>query len=318
MKIGIPRAFLYYRYKYLWETFFEELGTEVIVSPETNKGIIGSGVGHSIDESCLASKIYLGHVAWLIGKCDYILIPRIASYGDDQIVCSKLWAAVDVVQNIFRGKEINVLDYNIDYAKLKTEFVAFMQIGRKLKKRRFSVLRAYFMAKQAEKMTNERRVSEQNELLLTKDKLKILILSHSYNIYDKFIGGPVLNIIKKQGCVPILAEIVERPAAVKKAKDISPTLRWSYNQELLGALSLYKNHIDGIILLTAFPCGPDSLVNELIIRRTKDKPIISIVVDELEGQAGLETRIESFVDIIKFRTEADKNEYNNGNGYVYS
>ena len=301
MIIGIPRAFLYYRYKYLWETFFEELDIEVVVSPETNKSLIGSGISHSIDESCLSSKIYMGHVAWLIGKCDHILVPRIASYSDDQIVCSKLWAAVDVVQNVFRGQNINVLDYNIDYAKLKTEFIAFMKMGRRLKKRRFSVLRAYFMAKQAEKMMHERQVSEQKELLLQEGKLKILIVSHSYNVYDWYIGGPVMNLLKKQGCIPIVAEIVERPLAVKIAKDISPTLKWSYNQELLGALALYKNDVDGIILLTAFPCGPDSLVNEVIIRRTKDVPIISLVVDELEGLAGLETRIESFVDIIRFR-----------------
>ena len=303
MTIGIPRAFLYYRYKYLWETFFEELDVEVVVSPETNRSLIGSGISHSIDESCLSSKIYLGHVAWLIGKCDHILVPRIASYSDDQIVCSKLWAAVDVVQNVFRGQNINVLDYNIDYAKRKTEFVAFVRMGRRLKKRRFSILRAYFMAKQAEKMMHERQVSDQNEQLLQNDKIKILVISHSYNVYDKYIGGPVLDMLIKQDCIPIVADVVERPQAIKAAKDISPTLKWSYNRELLGALAMYKEDIDGIILLTAFPCGPDSLVNEVIIRRTKDKPIISLVVDEMEGLAGLETRIESFIDIIRFREE---------------
>ena len=34
MKIGIPRALLYYRYHVLWNTFFQELGIEtVIVEP---------------------------------------------------------------------------------------------------------------------------------------------------------------------------------------------------------------------------------------------------------------------------------------------
>ena len=40
MKIGIPRAFLYYKYHVLWETFFEELGIEYIVSPKTNKELM--------------------------------------------------------------------------------------------------------------------------------------------------------------------------------------------------------------------------------------------------------------------------------------
>jgi len=301
MTIGIPRAFLYYRYYHLWRTFFEELGCEIIVSPETNKALIQTGANHSIDESCLSSKIYMGHVEWLIGRCDYIVIPRVATYGKRQIVCSKLQAAYDVVRNVFRDRDIKILDYNIDYKKSKTEFMAFMKMGRQMKKRRFSVLRAYFMAKQAEKMMHERRLEEQSVLLKTQGKLKILIVSHGYNIYDPYIGRPILDRLKKLDCVPIIAEIVEREAAVKKAKEITPTLQYSYNQELVGAISLYKNEVQGIILVTAFPCGPDSLVNEIIIRRNKDKPIISLVVDEQDGMAGLETRIESFIDVIRFK-----------------
>ena len=40
MKIGIPRALLYYRYHVLWETFFRELGHETIASPHTNKTLM--------------------------------------------------------------------------------------------------------------------------------------------------------------------------------------------------------------------------------------------------------------------------------------
>lgn len=305
IKIGIPRAFLYYRYRHLWQTFFDELGCEVVLSPDTNREIIAAGSGVSIDESCLSSKIYLGHVEWLIGRCDFILVPRVASYSRDTIVCSKLWSAYDVVQNIFRERGVSLIDYNIDYAKKKTEFRAFMQMGRRLKKRRFSILRAYFMAKQAEKMMQERAISDQNAIL-ERDGMKILIVSHSYNINDPYIGRPVIQRLSALGVTPVIAEIVERETAVKRARELSPTLKYSYNQELLGAIDMYREKIDGIILLTAFPCGPDSLVNEVIIRKIKDKPIISLLIDEQEGNAGLETRIESFVDIITFAEQRKK------------
>ncbi|MCL1863846.1 MAG: acyl-CoA dehydratase activase-related protein [Defluviitaleaceae bacterium] len=298
MTIGIPKAFLYYRYRWLWETFFEELGCTVLVSPDTNRQIIKTGATFSIDESCLSSKIYLGHVEWLIGKCNYILVPRVATYSRDQIVCSKLWSAYDVVKNTFRARDISILDYNIDYKQNKNEFLAFLSMGRRLKKRRFSILRAYFMAKQAEKMMNERRLEEQNKLLSHGSHPKILIVSHSYNINDPYIGRPIIERLISYGATPIIAEIVERDTAVQRAREISPTLQWNYNQELLGAISLYKEQVDGIILLTAFPCGPDSLVNEVIIRKIKDKPIISLLVDEQEGLAGMETRLESFVDMM--------------------
>ncbi|WP_242975810.1 acyl-CoA dehydratase activase-related protein [Desulfosporosinus sp. FKB] len=57
IKIGIPRALLYYRYKHLWESFFNELKIDYIVSPDTNRDIVRKGIAYAIDESCLSSKI---------------------------------------------------------------------------------------------------------------------------------------------------------------------------------------------------------------------------------------------------------------------
>ena len=61
--------------------------------------------------------------------------------------------------------------------------------------------------------------------------------------------------------------------------------------------------MDGILFLSSFPCGPDSLVNELMTRKITDIPTISILIDELTSNTGLETRLESFVDIVKERSE---------------
>ena len=47
----------------------------------------------------------------------------------------------------------------------------------------------------------------------------------------------------------------------------------------------------------------DSLVNEMIIRRVKDLPVLTLLIDAQSGTAGIETRIESFLDIIAFRSE---------------
>lgn len=41
--------------------------------------------------------------------------------------------------------------------------------------------------------------------------------------------------------------------------------------------------------------------NEMVIRKITNVPILNLVVDGQEGIAGLETRLESFVDIILFK-----------------
>lgn len=77
--IGIPRALLQYRYGVLWRTFFEKLGKKVVLSDETDRGIVDAGIARSVDETCLASKIFMGHVVNLIGRCDAVFVPCYAS-----------------------------------------------------------------------------------------------------------------------------------------------------------------------------------------------------------------------------------------------
>lgn len=308
MKVGIPRGFLYYRYRVLWETFFDELGIEYVVSPETNKDIIKRGTAHAIDESCLSSKIFTGHVDYLIGKCDYIFIPRIATFGEKrEFVCSKFQAIYDVIKNTYREEDPKILYYSIDVYNKDTELKAFLKMGKFLGKNKAQVLKAYYIAKQAEKTTKLIDINNQNQLLES-NKLKILVVSHPYNIYDKYVGEPIINTIKELDCIPILACVAPEKQAREKAKLISVTLPWTFNKELVGAIALYKDKVDGIILVSSFPCGPDSLVNEMIIRRFKEKPIINLILDGQEGTAGMETRLESFVDIIRLRKDRDDNE----------
>ena len=302
MTIGIPKGLLYYKYHYLWETFFDELSIDYIVSPDTNKEIMDKGTSYAIDEACLSSKIYLGHVEYLIDKCDYILVPRISNYGNDGTVCTKFQAIYDVVSNTFRNRDIKLLHYNIDYKNSETEVKAFIKIGKFLGKKKRSSMRAYIIAKQAEKtaiIMDEKR----QEQLFDEDKIKILLIAHHYNIYDKYIGQPIVDWLKDNDVVPIIGDIANKNEALERSTEISETLPWAYNKELVGSIAMYRDKVDGIILIDSFNCGSDSLVNDIIIRRVKDKPILNMVIDGQDASAGVETRLESFLDIIKFKKD---------------
>lgn len=300
MKIGIPRAFLYYRYHILWETFFDELGIDYIISPDTDREIISNGTTYAIDEACLSSKIYLGHVEWLIGKCDYILVPRISNYGSNGTVCTKFQAIYDVVANTFRDRGIKLLNYNIDMKSSEFEIRALLKMGRFLGQKRSRSMRSYIIAKQTEKACEIFEQNRQGDLLKEK-KLKILLVAHRYNIDDKFIGYPIINYLREMEVIPVIGDIVNRKEAIAASAQISDTLPWAFNRELVGSISIYKDKVDGIILISSFPCGPDSLVNEIILRRVKDKPVLNLILDGQEGSAGIETRLDSFIDIIKFK-----------------
>jgi predicted nucleotide-binding protein (sugar kinase/HSP70/actin superfamily) len=305
MIIGIPRALLYHRYHCLWETFFEHLNLQVVVSRETDKAILERGGVCAIDEACLSSKIYLGHVESLLGRCDLVFVPRVSNFGQrDNILCTKFEALPDIVSNTFRHRGIKLLDCNIDGRQSENELSAFMLMRKKLGKKRFQTFYAYMLAKQAEKLEQDSLAREQERRLEEAEGLKLLIVGHSYNVYDKFIGGPILHYLKALGATPIIADRVDRKRALSRAAELTSTMPWLFNRELTGAVQECREKVDGLILLSAFPCGPDSLANEILLRRVSGLPTLNLLVDSQEGAAGIETRLESFIDIIGFRQAA--------------
>lgn len=296
IKIGIPRGLLYYRYYILWKNFFEILGANVLLSPLTNKDIIDRGSKLSIDEACLPSKIYLGHVDYLSDKCDYLLIPRISNYGRRRRVCMKFMGMYDIVKNIYPN--VKILDYNIDYLRGKYEFTEFIKMGFKVCRNIFKIIYAYFTAKYREKKYNKTLINSQYNTLKKKG-LKVLIVSHPYVIYDNYLGNYIINYLKNENIDVLFSDRMDKKESLYYGEDFSNTLYFLYSRESMGSLVHYKNALDGIIYLTSFPCGPDSLVNELAIRKYREVPSINIIIDDAFSEVGLETRLESFVDMLK-------------------
>lgn len=298
--VGLPRAMLYHRYEILWKNFFSSLGVKYLVSEPTNKEIIREGTSLSIDETCLCAKIFMGHVASLVGKCDYILIPRVSNFGLKRNMCTKFEALYDIASNVFRKSGQKFLSYNIDVLKNITEEKAFTALGEELGFGKKQSLAAYKTAKKAEAANWKNQLKSQ-EALFKKPGLKILLVCHSYVGMDAYIGKPVVTYLKKMGVTPIFADVVDRGDALKQSVKVFPTLKWEFSREIAGSIQLNRNKIDGIILMSAFPCGPDSMVDEMIIRRFRGIPALNIILDDQDGTAGLETRLESFIDILKFK-----------------
>ena len=298
MKIGIPRSLMFHKLGYLWIKFFENLNIDYIISSNTNKNIVDAGKKLTTDENCIPFKIHMGHINYLKDKCDLILVPRFLGTEKDKQECIKFNSIYDVVKNSFI--DINLIEYDIDYTENKYEIFEFINLGNKLGKKRIESLKAYRKAKKQFKEYNLKRFENQKSIIKTSKNKKILLLGHHYNLYDNVIGKPVVKILKKYNIDPIYSDIFI--SKKDRSENISTTLYWNSNKELINSLLYYKNKVDGIIILTSFPCGNDCLVNELIMRKVKDIPIINIVIDELNSETGLITRLESFIDIINERS----------------
>jgi len=282
----------------MWRRFFEELGFEIVVSPSTNKAILDMGIDSSIDESCTSSKIYMGHVQWLIGKCDYILVPRVVSYPDGDITCTKFHGQYDICRATF--PEAKFLHYNIDYANGHTTFNAYKKMAEELGIKG-SAVRAAFDLAQKTLAEYENKLEDQQDKLMQEDKLKVLVVAHPYNIYDKLIGEPVVKALEALNVNVIYGDVPNTAVMCDLSKQLSASAYWKYNKELIGAVCHYRDKIDGMVFLATFPCGPDSLAIELLVRKLGEIPMTTLVADSNFGEAGLQTRVESFIDIIEAR-----------------
>ncbi len=301
--IGLPRGLLYHRYKTLWQTFFNALGYEVKISEPTNRAVIDEGARLAPDESCLSYKIFVGHVSSLIGKCDYIFIPRVATLGRNLEMCVRFEALYDMTACIFRQSDQKFLTCNVDEAKGIEEEDGFIELGKSLGFSYKEAKKAYNQAAKAQQQQYNQEVKQQ-EKLYKSDELKILVVGHSYILEDPFVGGMVLKGLRDLDTLPIRADITDRQSAVKKSPQLTPTCRWVMSRELVGSIIEHRNKVDGIVLVSAFPCGPDSMINDVLVRSIKDIPVLQLVMDSQTGTAGIQTRLESFVDIIRMKKGA--------------
>lgn len=301
--IGLPRALGYYRYGQLWETFFTQLGHTCVLSRPTDKALLQDGAALAVDETCLSGKIYLGHVADLLGRCDRIFVPRLAGFGAHAMFCTRFEALPDLVENLPFPQAPELLRLNIDYRDKSLEKDAFLHLGEKLGHPAKAVKAAYRAAAQAQEQADT-QAQKALEKMLKQPGTKILLAGHGYLLHDPYIGGGIAQTLREMGATVLYSDHADRAASVKQARSFSPTLPWLLNQEQLGAILLLKDKVDGVVLLSAFPCGPDSMVNDILLRQIKGLPILQLTLDAQDGLAGLETRLESFVDILHYQKEA--------------
>ena len=296
MKIGLPKALLYHHYSPLWKAFFNELKVEFIESDDTTIKTLIKGKEKSIDESCLALKIYLGHIEELKDKCDYILVTRIFSLTKSEQVCTNFNCLYDLVRNTF--KDIKILNYNIDVKHHHSEKSGFIKIGKELG---FSIIESASAYNKAKEIENNYYKNEEKKAknALKSNKTKILLLGHPYILKDNLIGKTITNYLEQNNISIIYSYQIPKDLIEFNCSKISTKIHFTMNKELIAAFNYFKDKVDGTIILTAFPCGPDSLSNEMIIRKRKKHPTLLLTFEDLTNNTAVITRLESFLDMLK-------------------
>ncbi len=317
--VGIPRGLLYYRWYPFWRTFFEELGVEVAPSPRTTRRILHDGLKHTNDEVCLPVKVFCGHVMSFGDRVDAVFVPRMASVEKRHYICAKFLGLPDVVRNCVPGiPEVLTEDFDVNRRPL---WRSSYELGRKFCSNPLKVARAYRLATGAQEDFSRRAQEARSahgllEMLEGRESAarrkpeeevrancRIGLVGHCYNLYDRYVNLDIISRLEALGAEVTIPDMLPPAGLAREARRLSRELYWTYGREILGAAGyLADGRADGIILLISFACGPDSLLAELAVRKLRDRvPMMLIVIDEETGEAGLMTRLESFVEMVQRR-----------------
>ena len=136
----------------------------------------------------------------------------------------------------------------------------------------------------------------------------MLLSGHSYVLNDNLSNLDIKEKIQAMGVEFITSEQLPTSITEKQMDKLDYNMFFQYEREILGTVMhfLDTQTVDGIIHLIIFSCGPDSIVGELANRfsyRKQSVPLLQLTYDELTGEAGLNTRLEAFFDMIKRRRE---------------
>ncbi|MBM3315177.1 hypothetical protein FJY71_04960 [candidate division WOR-3 bacterium] len=290
MKVGIPRALLYYRYGRFWERFISELGHEVVVSRKTDKVLVQEGVKRVPSEVCLPIKIVAGHVMELAGRVDALFLPRVMSMDDRLYACPKMIGIVDICRMMLGpGKRL------IAPGVRGGLFWPHFRAGLELNPNPLAVVRAWHRARALLPSGPGRAGFPDGEK-------RIGLIGHFYNTGDEYVSRPVVETFERHGYRVVTKEDLA-PAVLRAKHGRAGTIRWVYERELYNAFRFLLDKVDGICVIVSMGCGPDSLVAEFMRQDADGRgaPFLQLVVDEHTGFAGLVTRIEAFIELAQRR-----------------
>lgn len=345
MKIGIPRALTFYRYYPFLKSFLEECGLEVLSSPPTDPRILEKGVEGSVDDVCVALKVFLGHIRFLEKEADALLIPRPVSVERrtyDTFTCPKIIAAPDVAR-FFSHRPPLLLEWVLDVRKAPWWWGCLLLAlrlgitpGRARKAYRAacraqhafeSLLYRGWLPDEALDMWEnmEYDFSNGRPLACRRESLgyaaggaTVGLVGHPYLLADRLVNKDLVRWLEGAGAVVVPCTMLS-PAELEREHGRLPDISWSYERELLAAASFFarRSKVHGVIYVTSFGCGPDSMAMEVAKREIMSpsgKPFLEMVLDEHTADSAVRTRAEAFVDMLQWRVAREVSGPRRGEG----
>ncbi|MDR2418196.1 MAG: acyl-CoA dehydratase activase [Treponema sp.] len=322
--VGIPRAFSVHTLYPLYAWFFHELGIKTFLSTE----VAHAGVARAESAYCFPAEIAHGAVQDCLDKgANYVLLPHfrdMPSYEEDihANFCPITQSLPYYIEKAFPDLDKKrflplVVSFKFGEAKALELFTqTAAQLGLDKAETKCAFEKA--LAKQQAYFAAAKKLGEDAMADARKAKRPVIaVLGRPYNAFtaESNMGIPRKFTTRGYSIIPFdILPFTE--------EEIFPNMYWYYGQQDVKSAALLKKE-DNIYVtyITNFSCAPDSFILHYLKWFMGQKPFLVLELDSHSADAGIDTRVEAFLDIIDGyrakKNELEAERYDNGWKFVY-
>ncbi len=320
LKIGINRALLTHNVFPLYYNFFAGLGCHVIVPDSMNE----EALNRQTTSFCYPSQLAIAYFDVLADKNpDYFFMPQLRELfvdkgNDKQDFCATCIFSQGEpywINAVFKEKKLKekILDPTINFRKgYASQKKVFVDLAKKLrlnkKKAAESFDRAVRIQEEFEaelKVTGKKALAE---LRGNPDNFGTILFGRPHNAFSGDANKGIPRKVTTRGHVIIPFEMLDFEGE-EMNEPFKETMHWEIGQKLIKASEYVKKDPQlYAIYITNFLCALDSFLVQHVRRIMGTKPSLTLELDGHTADAGINTRIDAFIDVVKNYMQVQKQE----------
>jgi predicted CoA-substrate-specific enzyme activase len=302
--IGVPLAFSIHSLWPFYSWFFHTLGVKVALSTR----VAPEGIARQESSYCFPAEIAHGAIQDVLDSgVDYVFLPHFRDMPtlEDVRACT-----CPLTQGLpFYARHAFGLGDEGDRKMLRPLVAfgtgldesreSFMSVAERLGFTREEGERAFDSGKRHYDrfLAAYRSLGQKvlREVAQNPDRVYVALLGRPYNAFTRDANMGIPRKFVSQGVTVIPFDMIFEDGA-----EIPPNNYWYYGQQNMKAVTKIKQ-VDNLYLtwISNFSCAPDSFMLHYVRWMMGEKPYLVLEIDSHTADAGLDTRIEAFLDIVE-------------------
>ena len=308
--VALTRSFLVNSYFPFYSTFFSEMGFTPILADEPSS----TGIDQRNAPFCYPVELAHGFFYSILerpDRPDFIFLPHFKSIpslngNESSQVCPLVQGETFYLQTTFREKlaqltkeGTQVLTPLLNLSSgLEKAWSTLYSIARQMGVKKQVAMAAFQKARMCQQACFDEmkaigtRVLK--ELYKNSDQTGVVIFARPYNGFAEEAHMGIPNKLASRGVLVIPMDFI-----LSSDQKDKPHMYWGMGQIIMRTAQVVKANPQLFgTYITNFSCGPDSFLISYFRDLMGRKPSLTLELDSHTADAGLETRIEAFLDIV--------------------